>query len=248
MPRSLPALAAGILQSHQAWRVRSDAARLEMEPLPLAYHVDETVAGSIQAERVARAVAELAQKLARLKAAYAAWPVFDPGAYFDLYPCHLASLGRVEEMQQIARVRLYADLLAPSFRAAERYWVESYLPAYHAGSTAEATGVYRDHLRDEAMPRQAHLLDDAVNVIQDAVERLAGNVEVIGSLGGLEERIQHRPRPGTTIAPGLPAGLQRLPRAMPTLTLDLIFPAPEERPVGRELWMEFEAQQAFRFQ
>ncbi len=239
MPKSLPALAAGILQSHQAWTVRSHAARLEMEPLPPVYHTDETLAGAGQAASVTRAVAELAQKLARLKQAYPAWPLFDPGAYFDLYPCHLASLGRVEETGQIVRVRLYADLLAPAFRAAERYWVEAFLPAYHAGAGGDAHDAFRSHLHDEAASTLARLWDEATGVIQDALDLLAGNLEVVSALGGLEERIQHRPRPGAMLAPGLPALLQRLPRAMPTLTLDVIFPAPEARPPGGQVWMDF---------
>lgn len=233
-------MAAGILQSHQAWTVRSDAARLELEPLPPVYHVDETLATAAQAERVAQAVAELAQKLARLRHAYAAWPLFDPGAYFDLHPCHLASLCRVEETRNIVRVRLYADLLAPAFQMAERHWVEAFLPAYHAGSPGDAAGVYRDSLHHQAMPQLAHRLDAAVDVVQGALDALAGNLEVISLLGGLEERIQHRPRPGAAMAFGLPVSLQRLPRALPTLTLDAIFPTPEERPVGREIWLGFE--------
>lgn len=239
MPKSLPALAAGILQSNQAWRVRSDAARFEIESPPPAYHIDDEPRGRVQSERLAQAVAELAQKLARLKVAYSAWPVFDPGAYFDLYPCHLAGLSRVEETQQIVRVRLYADLLAPAYRAAERYWVESFLPAYHAGFSGDAIDAFRVHLHDEAVPTLAALLDEAVGVVQGALDLLADNLEAVSVLGGLEERIQHRPRPGVTLAPGLPASLQRLPRAMPTLTLDTIFPAPVERPVGREVWMDF---------
>ncbi len=248
MPKSLPALTTGILQSNQAWRVRSDAARFELEYPSPAYHVDEGLEGWAQSERLAQSVAELAQKLARLKYAYRAWPVFNPGAYFDLYPCHLASMSRIEETQQFVRVRLYADLLAPAFRRAERYWVESFLPAYHAGFSGDAIDAFRAHLHGEAMPTLARLLDEAVGVTQGALDLLAGNLEVVGVLGGLEERIQHRPRPGATIAPGLPAGLQRLPRTMPTLTLDVIFPAPEERPAGGEIWMGFEAQQAFRSQ
>jgi hypothetical protein len=212
---------------------------MEDETLPPVYHCAETRAGAAQAEQVARAVAELAQKLARLKHAYPAWPLFDPGAYFDLYSCHLASLSRVEETRQIVRVRLYADLLAPAFRAAERYWVETFLPAYHAGSTVEAAAGYRNHLMGDAVPVLAGLLDEAVDVVQRTLDLLAGNLEVISLLGGLEDRIQHRPRPGATLAPGLPAVLQRLPRAMPTLTLDLIFPTPEARPVGGEVWMDF---------
>lgn len=241
MPRSLPALAAGILQSQQAWIVRSEAARLDLAPLPPVYRVEEATAGPVQTEQVARAVAELAQKLARLKHAYPAWPLFDSSAYFDLYPCHLASMSRVEETRQIVRVRLYADLLAPAFRAAERYWVETFLPAYHAGASGDAHDAFRSHLHDEAAATLARLWDEATGVIQDALDLLAGNLEVVSALGGLEERIQHRPRPGMTLAPGLPALLQRLPRAMPTLTLDVIFPAPEERPAGGQVWMDFAA-------
>lgn len=246
MPKSLPALAAGILQSNQVWRVRSDAARFEIEYPPPAYHIDDELKERAQSERLAQAVAELAQKLARLKHAYGAWPVFDPGAYFDLYPCHLASFSRVEETPQIVRVRLYADLLAPAYRAAERYWVESFLPAYHAGFGGDAIDAFRSHLHDEAMPTLIRLLDEAVNVVQGALDLLASNLEAVSVLGGLEERIQHRPRPGATIAPGLPAGLQRLPRTMPTLTLDVILPAPEQRPIGGEVWMDFVAQQVLR--
>jgi hypothetical protein len=235
----LPALAAGILQSNQAWRVRSDAARFGIEYPPPAYQIDEALEQRAQSERLAQAAAELAQKLARLKHAYPAWPLFDPGAYFDLYPCHLASMSRVEETPTFMRVRLYADLLAPAFRMAERYWVESFLPAYHAGFSGDASDVFRAHLHDEAIPTLARLLNQAVGVAQGALDLLAGNLEAVSALGGLEERIQHRPRPGTILAPGLPAALQRLPRAMPTLTLDVIFPAPIERPVGREVWMDF---------
>lgn len=193
-----------------------------------------------QAERVAQAVAELGQKLARLKPAYGAWPLFEPGAYFDLHPCHVASLSRVEETRHIVRVRLYADLLAPAFRAAERYWVESFLPAYHAAT--DVGDAFRDHLDSEAAAHLTRLLDEAVAVVQGALDRLADNLEVVSCLGGLEERIQHRPRQGTVLAPLLPADLQRLPRAMPTLTLDVIFPAPEERPVGGEAWMSYQEQ------
>lgn len=239
MPKSLPALAAGILQSNQAWRVRSDAARFECELPPPAYHVEAGLAEPAQSERVAQAVAELAQKLARLKNAYPAWPLFDPGAYFDLFPCHLASVSRVEEFSNIVRVRLYADLLAPAFRAAERYWIETFLPAYHAGFKGEASDVFCGHLHDEAVPTLARLLDETFDSIQRSLDLIAGNLEVVSCLGGLEERIQHRPRPGAVLTPGLPPVLQRLPRAMPTLTLDVIFPAPEERPVGREIWLDF---------
>lgn len=243
MPRSLPALAAGILQSNQAWRVQSDAARLDSEPLPPVYYTESTLSATTEAERVAQTVSELAQRLARLPHAYHAWPVFHAGAYFDLYHGQMAALSRVEETRRIVRVRLYADLLAPALRSAERYWVETFLPAYHAGAAADAADAFRQHLYDEAVPTLAARLEQAITVVQGALDRVTQDVTVLGVLGGLEERIQHRPRPGTRVADGLPVVLQRLPRTMPTLTLDLTFPAPLERPLGREVWLRFEQTQ-----
>lgn len=244
MPRSLPALAAGILQSNQAWRVQSDAARLDSEPLPPVYYTDSTLSATAEAERVAQTVSELAQRLARLPQAYQAWPVFHAGAYFDLHHGQIAALSRVEETRHIVRVRLYADLLAPAVRAAERYWVETFLPAYHAGAAAEAADAFRQHLYEEAVPTLTARLQHAAAVVQGALDHATQDVTVLAMLGGLEERIQHRPRSGTRVAAGLPVSLQWLPRSMPTLTLDLIFSAPLERPLGREAWLRFEQTQA----
>jgi hypothetical protein len=195
----------------------------------------------VQAERVAQTISELAVKIARLKAAYGSWPVFDPGPYFDLYPAQLISLCRVEETRRIVRVRVYADLLLPAFRAAERYWVDSFLPAYHAGfGSAEAeNNAFRAHVVTESAPILGALLAEAERGIQAALDVLSDNWPVLSMLGGLEERIQHRPAPGVRMAAGLPLALQRLPREMPTLTLDAIYPAPRHRPPGTEAWLSY---------
>ena len=195
----------------------------------------------VQAERVAQAVSELAAKMARLKGAYGSWPIFDPGPYFDFYPVQLYSLCRIEETRRIVRVRLHADLLLPAFRAAERFWVESFLPAYHAGygGSESIDDVFRLHVLDEAAPELGRLLGEAELGVQATLDVLSDNWPVLSILGGLEERIQHRPPPGARLAAGLPQVLQRLPREMPTLTLDAIYPAPRHRPPGAEAWLNY---------
>ena len=177
----------------------------------------------------------------RLKGAYGSWPLFDPGPYFDFYPVQLYSLCRIEETRRIVRVRLYADLLLPAFRAAERFWVESFLPAYHAGYGGSDLGddAFRQHMLEEAAPALGSLLAAAECAVQATLDKLSDNWPVLSILGGLEERIQHRPAPGVRIAAGLPMALQRLPREMPTLTLDAMYTAPRRRPPGAEAWLSF---------
>lgn len=246
MPRSLPALASGIVQSHRAWWVRSAAAAFEAVPLVPAYQVEPELDVEGQQRRAAQAMAELAPKVARLVEAYPWWPRFEPGPYFDLHEGHLGSFCRVEETQRAVRVRLYADLLLPAFRAAERYWVETFLPAYHAahahrnGTGAGYGDAFHDYLVQEAAPELAARLRAAEQSVQGTLDLLGHNLEVLNFLGGLEERIQHRPQ---AVAPGLAEALQRLPRQMPTLTLDTWFtreemawpeigePQPEPSPV-----------------
>lgn len=234
MPNSLPALVAGVLQSHTAWGVRSAAVWFERTPLVPAYRVDDDLPAGDQQRQAAQAVSELAQKLERLSDAYSKWSAFEVGPYFDLYPLHAARFCRFEETQHTMRVRLYADLLLPAFRRAERYWVETFLPAYHAGAGGDDSA-FRASLLTEVMPELAVRLDAAEHAIQGVLDLLSASVTVLNFLGGLEERIQHRPRPGAHMAPLLPPALQRPPRAMPTLTLDAMLPRPEpwEGPVAR---------------
>lgn len=233
MPRSLPALAAGILQSNKHRFVRSAAARFERTPLVPAYRVDGRLSAAKQAQRAALVVAELALKLHRLKDAYAKWPVFEAGPYFDLYPGHAADLLRVEETRYTLRLRLYCDLLLPVFRDAERFWAEGFLPAYHASRNGRrflglAASTPASDPLDRAAARLVELFNTAEETIAQTLDLLSNQIDVLATLGGLEERIQHRPRPGTRPAPDLPPALLRLPREMPTLTLDVLYPRPEE--------------------
>lgn len=246
MPSSLPALVAGILRSDMLWRIQSDSARLEAADLAPAYFLDGGLSVQTQAERAAQLAAELARKLQRLPEAFAWWPVFDAGAYFDLHAVQAGRVCRVEELSEVVRVRVYGDLLLPAFRQAERYFVEAFLPAYHVAAGRAADDIFVQSLQADALPQMAALLADAEQAIGGALAVLEDQLDVLGLLGGLEERIQHRPPPGARMAPGLPPALQRLPREMPTLTLDLLFPTPEQRPTGREAWIRFQQTQAMR--
>jgi len=241
LPASLPALASAVLQSQRARRVKSAAVLFEQAPLAPAYCVDDDLSLAEQARRAAQTVAELVDKLDRLRAAYSYWPAFDASPFFDLYPGHAASLFRVEETRYTLRIRLYCDLLIPAFRAAERYWVEGFLPLYRLSNNGHR-GIRQPAqpapLLDDAIHRLAALMDDAEQVIEATVEQLSDNVDALTSLGGLEERVQHRPRPGAVRASGLPPSLQRLPREMPTLTLDALYNRSEQSLPGSDLWRE----------
>lgn len=246
MPTSLPALAAGILQSHKMTRCRSDAARFADAPLVPAYRVEDDLPVAEQPAQVAQAIAELAQKLGRLEEAYTKWPVFEAGPYFDLYPTHATRFCRLEQTQHAVRLRLYGDLLAPAFRAAERFWVQGFLPAYVASRNGIGSQGAAGQRANDAAARLAVLLAQAEGVIQDTLDLLGDDLQVLACLGGLEERIQHRPHPGAAIAPGLAPALQRLPREMPTLTLDIMFARPEERSPGYDQWQRHTGQRAIR--
>jgi hypothetical protein len=246
LPASLPALAAAILRSDRLWRVRSHSARFEAaDPTP-SYALSASLAPQEQAERAARLVTELARKMQRLPDAFASWPLFEPGPYFDLYADQVPGFCRIEETRHSVRVRIYADLLLPAFRRAERYFVEAFLPAYHAALGDASGDIFAIHLSQEAAPELAALLDAAEQAVSATLASLESHLDVLALLGGLEERIQHRPPPGSKLAPGLPLTLQRLPRQMSTLTLDAIFTGPEQRAHGREAWVRFQQAQTMR--
>lgn len=246
MPTSLPALAAAILRSDRLWHVRSDGARFEAAGLTAAYNLDTGLPVEAQAERAAHLVADLARKLERLPDAFAWWPIFEPGAYFDLYSAQTHSFCRVEELRSLVRVRVYPDLLLPAFRRAESYFVTTFLPAYHAAASAAPEDAFARNLVDSAIPDMIDLFRDAELAVTGTLAHLADQLDVLVLLGGLEERIQHRPPPGTRLAPRLPIELQRLPREMPTLTLDAMFGGPERRPAGRDAWLRFQQAQGVR--
>ncbi|HRX02804.1 MAG: hypothetical protein KDI12_22010 [Anaerolineae bacterium] len=246
MPTSLPALAAGILRSDQLWHVRSDAVRFEAAGLTPAYTLEAALSVEAQADRAAHLVAELARKLGRLPEAFAWWPVFEPGPYFDLYSSQIHSFCRVEELQSVVRVRIYADLLLPAFRRAEAFFIETFLPAYHAAAGLAPDDAFSRNLADHAIPGMIELLRDAELAVAGTLARLEDQLDVLALLGGLEERIQHRPPPGSRLAPRLPLELQRMPREMPTLTLDAMFNGPERRPFGRDAWLHFQQAQGVR--
>ena len=93
----------------------------------------------------------------------------------------------------------------PSARPSASGW-SPFLPAYHAGYGGSELGddAFRQHMLEEAAPALGSLLAEAERGVQATLDVLSDNWPVLSILGGLEERIQHRPAPGVRIAAGLP--------------------------------------------
>ena len=91
------------------------------------------VSGQSSAEEAASAVQaleDISDRLRRLHGAYGEWRQFDAGAYFDLSHAQTRRLVRVSERVSTVHVTFFADLLLPSFRAAEHYWYYCFCPSY----------------------------------------------------------------------------------------------------------------------
>ncbi len=223
MLRSLPALKQALLQIESVERAGSVAAAFEAADLVCAYRVANGVPIEQEARAVASAVITLADRLARLESAYAYWQPFEPGPYFDLRPEQAALMCEVEESAGFVRVRLYADLLVPSFRAAERLYSQEFLPAMQVGAMASRIA----HIAEARQAVQAlwpllqARLRRAEEVIRLATTLLlqTGDVSFLAAWGAAEERRR--------------VGKTRAAHA-PTLTLDYQFPRPLSRRASRQ--------------
>ncbi len=215
MFRSLPALRQALTQMESIEPMGSAAAAFELAGLVPVYHVPERGKAEEEAKALASAVATLADRMLRLEAAYPHWQPFEPGPYFDLRSLHAALMCQVEEGQELVRVRLYADLLAPSFREVERFCVERFLPVVRAGRSCALPQrkAWAEELLRRAWPALQARLAQAEQVIGQAVAFLleAGHVGFLATWGALEERQRA----------AVPEGI-----SAPTLTLDFTFPRP----------------------
>jgi hypothetical protein len=192
MFRSLPALKRVFIQFDHVESTQSAAAAFEAADVVPAYRVPACKDPDREAKALAAAVSVLAERTVRLENVYGYWNPFEPGPYFDLRAPHAALMCEVEESGSLVHVRLYADLLSPSFRAAERFCVEEFLPALRAArshSDPAATALIHE-LRDRLWPALRDKIERAEWVIERAAERLtqAGHVSFIVTWGAAEER------------------------------------------------------------
>jgi len=223
MLRSLPALKQALLQIESVEHEGSVAAAFEAADLVCVYRVANGATIEREARAAASAIAILADRLARLESAYAYWQPFEPGPYFDLRPEQATLMCEVEESEGYVHVRLYADLLVPSFRAAERLYSQEFLPAVQVGAMANRIAHIAEARQavQTLWPLLQARLHRAEEVIRQATTLLlqAGDVSFLAAWGAAEER-------------------RRVGRAraahVPTLTLDYQFPRPLSRHTSRQ--------------
>lgn len=215
MPLSLPALAASISAPEQSWPCDSAARPLARTPFVPAYRVPVRGASKSRIPRLADAVALLAERLDRLTEAYGHWSRFDAAAYFDLQPRQAHTLVRIERLGATLDVTLYADLLAPAFRGAERYWAEQFCPAYHAAGS-DQNDAFSLHFQRHIVPAMRRRLQQAQEEIAAAGELLyrRGDVTFLSVAAAPDERSRHLHR----LSPG-DEDLTLLYLNLPTLTL-----------------------------
>ncbi|NOZ27205.1 MAG: hypothetical protein GXP39_04010 [Chloroflexi bacterium] len=225
MIRSFPALRQALRQLDQLEPTHSAAAAFEAADLVPAYRVPDSCDVAREARILANAVSILAERVVRLESVYGHWHPFEPGPYFDLRSPHAALMCQVEESGSLVHVRLYADLLSPSFRAAERFCMEQFLPALRSAHVSSSPGAITRmyELRDRIWPALYERLERAEQVLRGAADILTetGHVCFLIAWGAIEERRR-------TISGNHAAS--------PTLTLDFTFPLPlRRRPRRREI-------------
>jgi len=193
VPCSLPALVAAVAEPERVWPCRSTARLLLQAPLVPAYRVPVYGRCAQRYNRLADAVALLAERLHRLPTAYRHWQHFDPGAYFDLRPVQVLAMVRSECLGATLDVTVYADLLSPAFRLAEQFWAERFCPAYHAGHVQRGSA-FAEHLT-QVLPAMERRLEQAREEIAAAGELLfeRGDVPFLLAAAAPDERERQLP-------------------------------------------------------
>ncbi len=158
-----------------------------------AYRAPEQADKTVIARHIAEGVAILAERLRRLPRAYPHWHRFDPAAYFDLHPSQVDAMVRIEALGATLDVTIYADLLSPAFRRAERFWAREFCPAYFAAGQKDAFDV---HFWQRILPAMQRRLQEAREEIALAGELLysRGDVIFLAVSAASDERASHQHR------------------------------------------------------
>ena len=85
-------------------------------------------AGAGEVAAATHLVTDSAERLRRLRRAYAAWQEFEAGPYFDLTEPQLGMLAQVQERMTTVHVALTLDLLLPSVQAAVDWYLVQWQP------------------------------------------------------------------------------------------------------------------------
>ena len=213
MPHSLPALTTLIARPETSWPCNSIVDNHLHRPFVPAYRAPEYGDPLLVARRIADGVAILAERLRRLPASYPHWHRFDPVAYFDLFPEQVLALVRIEALGATLDVTLYADLLSPAFRRAERFWTQAFCPAYFASGQEDS---FHNHFYRRTLPAMQRRLQEARLEIALAGDLLyqQGDITFMAASAALDERASHQHR-----LPAEDEALLSFYQRIPTLTL-----------------------------
>ena len=216
------------------WPVTSSTRRLLRRPLVPAYRVPAHLPEDRHPEALARIVALLAERLARVPRVWPEWEDFDAGAFFDLYPEQAEVLVDIRQTRTQVTITLYPDVLVPAFQEAETFWAEHVLPALavaqpalfppngHArGRSDPASDLWAEELARHLGPEMEARLYRAAQVIQTIRERLfdLGSVDFLVTSAVREER----DRVARSLNGATAGRIWERLRLLPTLTLQLAF-------------------------
>lgn len=234
---STPALAAALRQGGRGRELPGPMRSvLRGDPLVQMYRIPAGTADD-EAQAAAHVMLAVADRLRRLSNAYGEWRQFDACAYFDLTEAQTARLVRVVERVTTVHVTFFADLLLPSFQAAEAFWQEHYRPCYrqlqrhlyNGRAPLEPVMAFADHCQPQMIDHWQRLLA----VIAQARSLLDDELGFWAANGGGEERARWRRIWQVPPAPGVDAALLPDLHTLPTLTLAVDFPLPISRQPGR---------------
>ncbi len=123
-----------------------------------------------EADTMVQVFRRLIDHLHRLVHAFAEWPEFDPGAFFDLYPHQANLLVDLKIQPHTTRIVFCGDLLIPRFQRAEAYFVNVFTPAYQAAfprsTTSEPDSPALHNFRTEVEPEMILRWQHLVTVAQ----------------------------------------------------------------------------------
>lgn len=242
MITSAPGLASAFRETDQRGFIQPTSLGNRPHDLVRMYHIDR---GDLEteAQSAARLVSEISERLRRLSIAYAEWSIFDAPAFFDLSTRQAARLIRISERVHTVYVVFFTDLLLPTFHAAESYWAERFVPAYHAASPAHSMVATAKDLtldpfdsafHEEVMPELVAHWSRLLAVIRQTREILASDIGFLTTNGSQDERARWRRVWQKMPAPGLDSALTPALADIPSLTLSIEFPLPAHRQSGRQ--------------
>lgn len=234
--RSLPALAAAMRRIDRCPLPASSTTIFSARSLSPAYRLQNHSAAR-EARAAVHTISQVADRLRRLARAYGEWKEFDVPAFFDLWPEHAARLIRVEERVSTVNVTFFADMLLPTFRFVEQYWVAEFFPSYQSAmplpDIVEGCSSFTAHFLHYEQPKMRAYWEKLTDVVHEARRELWNDIGFLAAAAAGEEKAlwqwAWRPPP----PPGLDPRLLPPLRTLPTLTLATEFPLPAYRQPGR---------------